>query len=116
MNDMGKRLLIKAVLGFFSGILVGGVFLLPTGAVDVFFGLTDKRATILYLICCGLYGMAVMAGMVLYDIERYSLLCATATHFMIMLAGLLFLGIALGWRLDDVLVWLIFLGYNVIQV
>lgn len=116
MNDMVKKLLIKSVLGFCSGILLGVLFLLPSGSLDSCMGFTGAWATILYLICCGSYGMAVMAGMIFYDIEHYSLLHATATHFIVMIAGLFLLGFSLGWDLNDVIAWLIFAGYIVIFI
>ena len=111
MNNMVKKLLIKSVSGFFSGLLLGVFFTMPEGMPNSYLGLTGTGAGILYLACCGLYGAAAMAGMLLYDIEHYSLLRATSTHFMVMMAGLFFLGFSLGWQPDDVIVWLIFAGY-----
>ncbi len=116
MNEIIKKVIMKAVLGFSLGLLAGGFFMWIGGAPDTYLGVTGIGAIVLYLFCCGAYGIAVMEGQLLYDVEHYSLIRATLTHFLIIVVGLILLGVSFGWRLDDVIVWIIIGAYLIISV
>ena len=116
MNEVVKKIIIKAGLGFSLGLLVGGVFMLMEGPPDAYLGATGVWAGILELFVCGVYGLVVMEGQLLYDIEYYSLMRATLTHFLIILFGLFLLGLSFGWQPDDVTVWVIVAVYVVISI
>ena len=83
MNEVVKKIIIKAGLGFSLGLLVGGGFMLMEGPPDAYLGATGVWAGILELFVCGVYGLVVMEGQLLYDIEYYSLMRATLTHFLL---------------------------------
>ena len=108
MSKTTKTLFIKIAAGIVLGLLVGiGFMLIGQETRDSFMGVSGSAGTILYLIYCGVIGAAGMAGTMLYDIERYSLTRATATHLLIVLTGLLLLGVFLGWKPNEIQVWII---------
>ena len=69
MNRMRKKIIIKAVLGFLLGLLIGVIFMMAEGKPETYLGLEGTPAVVLYMLCCAAYGLAVMTGQILYDIE-----------------------------------------------
>ena len=111
MSDMKKSLCLRAGLGFLLGLLTGCMFMLLWKVPEVCMGMTGRRAIILCMIFCGIYGAACMGGTIFYRIDHYSIIRATASHLAVVLAGLFFLGLSIGWRIDEKEVWLIVASY-----
>lgn len=112
MNKTMKEMSMKIVLGIVLGLSIGIGFILFRHEIrDSFMGVSGFAGTTLYLIYCGIFGAACMGGTVFYDIERYSLPRATATHLLIMLAGFLLLGLFLGWKLNLIQILIIVAAY-----
>ena len=116
MNRMRKKIIIKAVLGFLLGLLIGVIFMMAEGKPETYLGLEGTPAVVLYMLCCAAYGLAVMTGQLLYDIESLSLIQATLTHFLIIAVGMILLGLSFGWRADDAIVWIIVAVYLTVSV
>ena len=100
MDDLRKKALWMALLGFALGALVGVVILLLPG-VDGYLSEPDHRLMmVLYLAMSGLYGAVNMGTAALYGVEDWSILRCTATHFAICIGStVLFFGtmILAGW-------------------
>ena len=106
---MLKKTLIRAVIGFLFGMLVGNLIAILTGTSSTdgvtFASMQLLRmaggnalvAMLLQSLFSGLYGAACFAGMTFYEAERLPLAAATALHCATII--LLFIPIALflGW-------------------
>ena len=86
MTNIRKKALILSIIGFVLGIAVGVVFQVMSEAKFPSF---EGRAhvEILYLLFCGLLGTLSMGGSAIYDIESWSILRCTVTHFLITFGG-----------------------------
>ncbi len=94
MNKLVKRGLILGIIGFVLGILIGLMFCL-TG--DEPGGLELTGETMFYLLIGGLQGMSAMGFTVVYEIEHWSILRCTVTHFIITAGGYFTMGYLQGW-------------------
>ncbi len=89
---MGKKVLIRAAVGFSLGALVAVIL----GVIDMRFCSQALAARVgseglgiaLQILGSGLYGSACMVGTLFYDFERWSLALATALHYLIIAVGL----------------------------
>ena len=110
---MWKKAAVLSLAGFAAGAVISIIFIL-TGSPD---GLTGKNVP--HILLGGLYGAAAMGSTVIYDVEKWSIARATATHFLLSFALYFLLVITMGWfRLDDPVFWIVVaamaLGYILI--
>ena len=116
MSDIKKSLFRRLLLGFVCGILIGIGFLLIAKVTDQPMDDIAAGEIIKEMICCGLYGSACLCAMILYKIDSLSLVLATGIHFLVVMAGLFLLGLALGWEFDSTFVISIFIAYFLIFI
>ncbi len=99
-------LLKKATLLSLAGFVLGGVIsiiFILTGSSG---GVTGKDLP--HILLGGIYGAVAMGSAVIYDVEKWSIARATATHFLLMFALYFLLVITMGWfRLDDPVFWIV---------
>lgn len=96
MNKLWKKALILGGIGFVIGILIGfGVYSISTLAAGG--ELNFSRLNIPELLVGGLYGMISMGSTVIYDIDSWSIVRVTVTHFVITVTGFHVMGIYQGW-------------------
>lgn len=108
---MGKKVLIRAAVGFALGALVAVIL----GVVDMRFCSQDLAAAVggeglgvaLQFIGSGLYGAACMAGTLFYDVERWPLALATALHYLIIAVGLVLCNWLLKWGMGAAVLLLV---------
>ena len=112
-EKMKKSLILHVVIGFFAGMAVG--VLIPT--FSVLFGDRDfsgfmtyaplakavgrAGAIALQLVVSGILGAVSFGGMLLYEIERWSLALATFVHFLSIMAVFTAASFGLGWFSDS---------------
>ena len=114
---MGRKILIRAVVGFVLGALVA----LILGLVDMRFCSEDLAAAVggeglgvaLQFLGSGLYGAACMIGTLFYDFERWSLALATALHYLIIAVGLFLCNWLLKWGMGLRLLLIVLAGQSV---
>lgn len=118
---MAKKATLLGLFGYIAGCAVGLFFTLQSENIAV-------ATALLYILPGGIPGAIAMGTMVLYDIEEWSLLRATVTHFLIVMGALLLACFVLKWfkpwsapfwimlaaeLVGYVIVWLImYLGYK----
>ena len=106
MKDLLRRSTILASVGLALGLMVGLAFLLTGGMREA---LSEKSTgwVVTYLLISGGMGLINMGTVTLYDVERWSITRATATHFAICMSTLCGLGAFLGWfRAMDAAAWI----------
>ncbi|MBO4535138.1 MAG: DUF3021 domain-containing protein [Clostridia bacterium] len=102
-----QRIILHLAVGFVLGGALGNLIAL---IVSVSSGsgvhvvsqvraaqLTLPGAVILQTVLAGLLGMAGVGGMLYYDVERWSLLGATAVHYLSVMACFVAVSFALDW-------------------
>ena len=87
---MYRKAMWMGLLGYAAGCLIGLVFTLSAGAADF-------REALAQILLGGIPGALAMGSSVVYGIEKWSILRATATHFIITMGALLFGGYVLRW-------------------
>lgn len=100
MSNLRKKALWLALLGVVLGIGVGLMFYVFAGPGGFLAQEENRLAMFMYFLLCGLYGAVNMGTSAVYDIESWSILRCTLTHFGITLVStVLFFGtmILLGW-------------------
>ena len=110
MNETVRKLILKALIGFVCGIVIGAVFVVLAGRTGVYLANPGKAAV--RLICCGLYGTGCLGGTVMYRMDQMSILLATIIHYIIVMAGLFLLGLSFNWNFSSGWVWSIFASYT----
>lgn len=110
MNETARKLLLKALIGFALGVVIGVVFVVLAGKAGAYLAYPGK-ATV-RLISCGLYGAGCLGGTVLYRMDQISILHATIIHYIIVIAGLFLLGLSFNWNFSSGWVWSIFASYT----
>ena len=111
---MWKKAVLLGALGFALGLAIG-VILTLTGSAD------DLREAFPYILVCGIPGCIAMGSSVVYEIEKWSLIRATVTHFLITFICYYAIALPLGWfRFGDSMFWIItaamLAGYAVIWI
>ena len=98
---MWKKGTLLALAGFAAGVLIGIFFTLKGNSGGL------EASDIPHLLIGGLYGAAACAGSLVYDIEKWSIARATATHFLSTLGLYLLICFSLGWfTLSDSAFWI----------
>ena len=98
--NVKKKALWLSLLGFALGMGVGLLFYFLRGEDGYLARKENRPDLILYFAFCGVFGAVNMGTSALYDIEEWSILRCTATHFAICLGStVLFFGalILLDW-------------------
>ena len=114
---MGKKVLIRAAIGFPLGVLVAVIL----GLVDMRFCSQELAARVgseglgiaLQFLGSGLYGAACMVGTLFYDFERWSLALATALHYLIIAVGLVLCNWLLCWNMGVGVLLIVLAGQTV---
>ncbi|MER2056429.1 MAG: DUF3021 domain-containing protein [Clostridia bacterium] len=105
-----KKATLLGLAGFVLGVLTGIGFMLARSSEGL-------KAAFPNLILGGLYGAAVMSSSIVYDIEKWSIARATATHFLLSFSLYFLLVLSMGWfRLDDPVFWIVIAVMVVIYV
>ncbi len=95
-----KKAVLLSLIGFAAGVLIG-----------VFLSLGDwpgLKEALPHLLLGGVYGAAAMGSSIVYDIEKWSIARATATHFLCVFALYILIAVTMGWfRLDDPVFWIV---------
>ncbi len=118
---MAKKAMLLGLIGYIAGCIVGLCFSLQSGSFTLAGALPQ-------ILLGGIPGAIAMGTAVIYDIEEWSLLRATVTHFLIVMGALLLACFVLKWfkpwsapfwimlaaeLVGYVIVWLImYLGYK----
>lgn len=114
---MGKKVLIRAAVGFLLGALVAVIL----GVIDMHFcsqALADAVGSeglgiALQFLGSALYGSACMMGTLFYDVERWSLALATGLHYLIIAVGLVLCNWFLHWGMGAGLLLTVLAGQTV---
>ena len=95
-----KKATLFSLIGFGIGALIGICFLLGDWP-----GLKEALP---HLFLGGVYGAAAMGSSIVYDIEKWSIARATATHFLFVFALYFLMVVTMGWfRLNDSVFWIV---------
>lgn len=100
MKDVRKKAIVFSLAGFAAGVAVAFVFYALLEPGDFLSQEENRGALILYFFLSGIYGMVNMGTSAVYDIDAWSILRCTLTHFLISVGSTIaFFGtmIALGW-------------------
>ena len=87
---MYRKAMLLGLLGYAAGCLIGLVIGLCAGELSF-------REALPNILLGGIPGALAMGSSVVYGIEKWSILRATATHFVITMGALLFGGYVLHW-------------------
>ena len=87
---MYKKALLLGIIGYIAGCAIGLVFALQNSP----FSFADALPRILL---GGIPGAIAMGTAVIYDIEKWSLLKATVTHFLIVMGVIFLASFVLKW-------------------
>ena len=98
MSRIMKKALILGIIGFWIGILIGLTvwYLSSQGEPGE---LTLSVHSVLELLAGGLYGAISMGSSAVYDVDCWSILRVTFTHFIISFSGFWVLAAIQGWLL-----------------
>ncbi len=91
---LGNKFMIKALIGLVLGMIIGIAFWMGFGNTA---GSTGNAALILHLLVSGFLGIISMGGSVVYEIESWSLLKATLSHYFACMAVFILSSLLLGW-------------------
>lgn len=122
---MKSPALKRALTGFLIGAVAGNVIMLlmtylaggPVGIVsdELVLHLGLVPGILLQTVLSGLYGAVCVGGTVFYDIENWSLLKATALHYVSIMASFLFVSLVLRWLPPSIDVYLVvFLMFSIV--
>lgn len=93
--DLRRVIEINALTGMTLGMIISVCFHLYYGNWDAF--TTNRILLLKQMIGSGIYGAVVFGSTAVYDIEHWSLLRATITHYLITLISYLTANYLLGW-------------------
>lgn len=107
---MRNKLLTRSGIGFLLGMVMLTLIVTLTGSADDgtihFVSETllhragnARAAALLQLLVCGLYGALCMGGTLLYEIEHWPLLAATAVHYLMIALSYALMAALLGWEM-----------------
>lgn len=107
MNTKTKCAFLS-MLGFSLGLLIGAVMYVVAASPD---RIVTGGGLLVQLIGSGFYGAVAMGGTISYDIERWSLLRATLTHYILTFASFFVVDLILGW-FDGIGLLIAFLAFS----
>ena len=84
---MKAKVFRHAGVGFLIGMIIG--FLIGTGR--------QTGSVVVQMLISGLYGSAAVSGMVLYDVDEWSLAKSTIVHYLIIAVLYVPMALFLGW-------------------
>ena len=87
---MGKKAMLLGLIGYIAGCIVGLCFVLQNDDFNLARDLPQ-------ILLGGIPGAIAMGTTVIYDIEKWSILRATATHFAITMGAIVFGCFVLNW-------------------
>ena len=96
MRDFWKKTANMAAIGFALGILVGLGFLLPYG-IGAYYEKFGPAQMALHLAVSGVVGAVNMGSTTIYNLDQWSILRCTLTHFAITMTCLCLIGFSMGW-------------------
>ena len=97
-----KKAIVLGSVGFVIGAMISAGFGLMYGATE------SIREVLPHLFPGGLYGAVAMGSTVFYDIEKWSIARATATHFLLVVGLYCVLVFTMGWfRIEDPVFWIV---------
>lgn len=122
---MLKTIFRRANLGFSIGILLGDGIAILSGSLlagelvmvsEKMMSLTDNvvLAFIIQTLLSGLYGAITFSTTVFYDIERLSLIMATALHCLVVVGTFIPMALFLGWGTDDPIVFITMISCQIL--
>ena len=96
MEEIWKKAVILGAVGMILGIFVGaGFWYLMSGEAPG--TTTGLSALMLHLLMSGVLGMVANGSSVIYEIEEWSIVRATITHFIIAMGAFYVIAFTLGW-------------------
>ncbi|MBQ8969911.1 MAG: DUF3021 domain-containing protein [Lachnospiraceae bacterium] len=95
MEEIKIKLIIKALTGAVLGMILSAFICAFGGNFSDL--LADKLFFLMQIIGSGLFGAFMMGGSVVYDIESWSLLQATVTHYLSFVVAFLIACFVLEW-------------------
>ena len=87
---MRKKAILLGLIGYVCGCVIGLFFALQNENFNI-------REALPSILLGGIPGAIAMGSAVIYDIEEWSLLRATATHFLVVMGVILFACFLLKW-------------------
>lgn len=87
---MRKKAMILGGIGYIAGCLIGLCFSLSNPDFTI-------ASALPHILLGGIPGVITMASTVIYDIEKWSILRATVTHFLIVMGVMLLACFVLKW-------------------
>ena len=102
MKDMRKRCFILSGIGFASGMIMGNAIEWLSGGTLVNTRIaewcgSDIGAIIIQTLFSGFLGAIAMGGVVIHDIERWSLLRCAVVHYLLIEISYFVIATVLGW-------------------
>ena len=97
MNVRKRQFILVSVIGAVIGIAIWLIMLLTHNPKALSDGSHSSDIIILNVILSAVFGALCMGGAVVYDIEEWSILRATFTHFVIVFASFNVVGLSLKW-------------------
>ncbi len=98
MNKHIKEILILVIIGCFAGHAVGFCFLyLGNSSYNSLSDITWTATEVFKLLVGGIHGAIAMGTTFVYQIERWSILRCTSTHFIICMASFFAMAAIQGW-------------------
>ena len=97
MNVRKKQFILLTVIGAVMGIAIWLIMLLANNPKALSDCSHSPGIIILNVILSAVFGALCMGGAVVYDIEEWSILRATFTHFVIVFASFNVVGLSLKW-------------------
>jgi len=96
-----KKTMLLGLAGFVLGVLICIGFMLARSSEGL-------KAAFPNLVISGIYGAVAMGSSIVYDVEKWSIARATATHFLLVFALYFLLVFSMGWfSLSDPVFWIV---------
>ncbi len=101
--ELRNKFIVKSLIGFAAGMLISVIISFASG-----YDGSERARFLLYTIGGGIYGAIAMGGSIAYDIESWSILRATLTHYLTTLVAFVIASLSMDWFPMDVMlyVWL----------
>lgn len=96
MENIRTKLIILSLTGAVTGMFICIIFYLLGAYPDEL--LLNRPAFFLQFIGSGIFGVIVMGGTITYEIESWSLLRATFTHFLLTMISFIVMDRLMGWH------------------